>query len=191
MRAVSGALAAAFADGTATLVTLVKLAFPSESLRLNTSNWHLEHESETYRGAAGLGNIAPIVDQPGELPGVQLELQQVDADMIAVALDQEDEVQGAGVTISTAILGGEPLAILDVEPDWVGYGDVMLIAEDGEKATIGMTAESKGVDLLRGNPLVYNHADQVSLYPGDRAFEYVASQADKPVVWPTREWFLK
>ena len=29
------------------------------------------------------------------------------------------------------------------------------------------------------------------LYPGDRAFEYVVDQANKPIVWPSKEYFQK
>jgi hypothetical protein len=187
MRTLDPAVVAAFESGEVTLVTLVSIAFPSQTLRLNSSNWELVWEDHTYIGANGLGSISPITDQPGELPGIQLELLGASSDLIAVALDEEDEVQGALVTISTAILGGDPLAIIDVELDWVGYGDTMSITEDGEKCSIVMTAESKGVDLLRGNPLLYNDADQRSLYAGDRIFQYVNAQSDKNVVWPTKE----
>jgi hypothetical protein len=191
MRTLDPAVVEAFESGHVTLVTLVSIAFPSQTVRLNSSNWELEWEGHTYLGANGLGYISPITDQPGELPGIQLELLNVDSNWVAVALDEEDEVQGALVTISTAILGGDPLAILDVELDWLGYGDTMSITEDGEKCSIVMTAESKGVDLLRGNPLLYNDADQRSLYENDRIFQYVNSDADKPVIWPKREWFFK
>ena len=34
-------------------------------------------------------------------------------------------------------------------------------------------------------------ADQQAIYPGDRAFEYVVDQSDKPVVWPSREYFFQ
>jgi hypothetical protein len=47
------------------------------------------------------------------------------------------------------------------------------------------------VDLLSGNPSTYSDADQQAIYPGDRAFEYVVDQSDKPVVWPSREYFFQ
>ena len=33
-------------------------------------------------------------------------------------------------------------------------------------------------------------SDQQAVAPGDRAFEYVISQANTPVVWPTKDWFI-
>jgi hypothetical protein len=191
MRAVSAGLTAALAAGTAVVITLVKMEFPSATIALNSSNLDLDHDGTTYLGAHGLGAISSITDQPTELPGLQLEMQNVDSSLIALALDDADEVQGSLVTVMTAWLDTATHQIVEVETDWTGYADRMLISEDGEKSSIGLTAESKGVDLLRGNPLVYSDGDQKSLYPADRAFEYVTSQADRPVVWPKREWFFK
>lgn len=191
MRAVSAALVAAFAAGTAVLATFVKIEFPGGTIALNSTNWTFSHGGTDYLGAAGLGEITPIADRPGELPGVQLSMLNVDSSLIAIALDDVDEVQGSLVTISTAVIDSTTYQIVDLVTDWVGYADTMPISEDGTTATISLTAESKGVDLLRGNPLTYSDGDQKSLYPADRAFEYVVSQADRPVVWPSRTWFFK
>ena len=57
--------------------------------------------------------------------------------------------------------------------------------------TVTATAESTAVDLLRGSAMTYSDGDQQSLYPGDRAFEYVVDQANKPIVWPSKEYFQK
>jgi hypothetical protein len=191
MRSISAAAVTALAAGHAVIVSLVKLAFPSGTIALNSSTHNLTYDGNTYLAASGLGKISPITERPGEMPGVQLELLQIDSAMISLALDDADQVQGTLVTISTAILDSTTYQIVEVEVDWVGYADKMTIVEDGEKATIGMTAESKAVDLLRGQSLLYTDADQKALYPADEAFEYVVSQSDQPVVWPTREWFFK
>lgn len=191
MKSLSAPVVTALSAREVALVTLVKLAFSSGTILLNSSNWNLTYAAETYLGAAGLGTISVISDQPGELPGLQLELMRVDSAYISMALDDADVVQGAAVTISTAIMDVANMTILHVEPDFTGYGDTMAIAEDGQSCSISMTVESKGVDLLRGNPLTYSDADQQSLASGDRYFEYVADQADKPVVWPSRAYFFR
>lgn len=191
MRTLDPAVVAAFASGNVILATLVKIEFPGSTILLNSTSWNLLWAAETYLGAANLGEISPINDQPGELPGVQLAMIGVDSSLVSLALDDVDIVQGSVVTLSTAIIDSTTHQILDVETDWIGYADTMPIDEDGQQATIALTAESKGVDLLRGNPLTYSNSDQKSVYPTDRAFEYVVSDADKPVVWPKREWFFK
>lgn len=191
MKSLSDPVLAALASASAVIVTLVKLEFPSGTVALNSSNWALSHGGTTYQGAAGLGATGAITDKASEIAGIQLEINRVDSTYIALALDDADEVQGSAVTISTAIFDPATYTILHVETDWTGYADTMQISEDGETCSIAMTAESKAVDLLRGNPLVYNNADQQALVSGDRIFEYVESQADKPVVWPAREHYFR
>lgn len=191
MKSLSAPVLTALAASELALVTLVKLEFPSGTIALNSSNWTFTYGGTEYKGAAGLGAVASVVDKPGELPGLQLEIQRVDTTYLALALDDADEVQGAVVTISTAILDKSDYTVLHVEPDFTGYADTMSIGEDGETCSIGMTVESKGVDLLRGNPLTYSDGDQQSLVPGDTYFEFVADQTDKPVVWPSREYLLR
>ncbi len=38
--------------------------------------------------------------------------------------------------------------------------------------------------------MTYSNVDQQALYPGDRAFEYVLSQANKPIVWAGKQWLI-
>lgn len=191
MRALDAGVTAAFASGEVALVTLVKLEFPSGTICLNSSTYDLAFGGDTYLAAYGLGRVSAVTDKPGDVGGLQLEIIKVDATMVALALDDADEVQGSVVTLRTAVLDSTTHQIIDAPLDWVGYADTMSIGEDGKTASIGVTAESKAVDLLRGNPLVYNDPDQQSLTSGDRYFEYVVSQADQPVVWPSRQWFFQ
>jgi len=191
MRTLSAPVLAALAGGHAVLVQLVKMDFTSGTVALNTSTWTLVYDGVTYLGAYGLGTISAIVDRPGELQGLRLEMAAGDAARISLALDASDEVQGTVLTIRTAIIDSSSYTILDAPVDWLGTIDTMTIAEDGDKAVISATAESKAVDMLRGNPLTYSDADQQTLYSGDLAFEYVVEQADKPVIWPSREFYFK
>lgn len=191
MRSLAASVTAAFASGHVAIATLVKIEFPSGTIALNASTYDLTHGGTTYLAANGLGRISPVSNTPNEVAGLQLELLRVDSTYIGLALDDADEVQGSVVTISTAILDSTTHQILDVLTDWVGYADTMTISEDGQNASITLSAESKAVDLLRGSPLLYNDADQQSLVPGDLYFQYVASQSDTPITWPTREWFYK
>lgn len=191
MRTFAAGVSTALASGTAAIVQLVHMAFSSGVVALNSSNWTFTYSGVSYVGAYGLGSVSPVVDKPGEVQGLQLELAAGDSARLGLALDAADVVQGAVVTIRTAILDTSNYTILDAPTDWVGYCDTMSIVEDGEKAAVRVTVESKAVDLLRGNPLTYSDADQQTLYSGDLAFQYVVDQADKPVVWPAREWFFK
>jgi hypothetical protein len=182
---------AALAQGNVNLVQLLRLNFPNgEVVALNSSNIDFTHLGTVYKGAFGLGSISEIQDSPGEIKGIQFTLNGGSADLIAVALDDSKQWQGTSVEIRTAVLNDQ-YQIVDAPLAWSGLGDVMSIAEEDNTTVIQATAESSAVDFMRGDPLVYNHADQQVLYPGDLGFNLILSQVDKQVVWPSRSWFHK
>jgi len=189
MRTTSPDAAAALSAPVVRVVRFVYMAFAPTPIALNTSSWDFDYGGITYKGAYGLGSISTVDDSPGEIKGVQLELSGVSSDYIALALDDAAIVQGTPLTLRTAIIN-EAFEVVDAPIDWTGTLDTMSIQEDGDTCTIQVTAESSAVDLLRGAALTYSNADQQALAPGDRAFEYILSQANTPVVWPTKEWFI-
>lgn len=191
MRTIDSDAVTAMAGAAVALVQLVRIAPPSGDVLLASSNRDVVFDGLTYKGAFGLGSVSTITDKAGEAQGLSLQLAGGASATIAMALDAADEVQGAAVTIRSAIIDIADGAVLDAPIDWAGRADVMSIQEDGDTATVSLTAESNAVTLLRGTPSTYSHADQIALYAGDRAFEYVVSQADQVVVWPAREFFYQ
>lgn len=194
MKSYSAAILAALAGGHAAIVQLVLFEFPSGDIALNTSNYNLTWDGRTYMAAYGLGSVSPIKDSPGEIQGVTFEMDAGSSDMVSLAFDGTDQVQDTPATIMTAIVDTADLtqlSVLTAAVDWTGLCDVMRYEEDGQAATISMTAESKAVDLLRGNPSYYSDGDQQAAFPGDRAFEYTVSQAGQRIVWPSREYFFQ
>lgn len=191
MKTFSASVLAALAAGHVVLVQLVELQFPSGTIALNTSNWNLVWDDVTYRGAYGLGSVSVIKDSPGEIQGISMQMDGGDSSRLSLALDGSGEVQGTPAIIRTAIFDTSSMQILDASVDWSGKLDTMEIEDDGSTTTITATAESAAVDLLRGNPSTYSDADQQALYPGDLAMQYVVSQVDQPVVWPSREYFFQ
>ena len=190
MKTLNPAAMAVIGGQQVVLVQLVLMQFPGLTVALNSSNIDFEWEGITYRGAYGLGSVSVIDDSPGEVKGLQLTLSGVSSENISLALDDAAIVQGAPLTIRTAILDPVSYAVLDAPIDWRGKLDTMSIEEDGEKCTISATAESSAVDLLSRTALTYSDADQQYLYPGDLAFQYTTSNPNAPVVWPTKQWFI-
>jgi len=189
VKTLSGPTIAALSGRELSIVQLVYMEFPGFPIALNSSVMDFTYGGVIYRGAAGLGVINAIEDSPGEVKGLQLELSGVPTEYLVLALDDASIVQGAPITIRLAILDANN-QIVEAPIDWTGRVDTMGIEEDGETCSIGVTAESTAVDLLRGNALTTSNADQQYLYPGDRAFEYVESQANIPVVWPTKQLYM-
>lgn len=189
MRTLTAPTIAALNGSVLTIVQLVLIQFPSITVALNSANRDIDFAGVTYRGAAGLGTINPIEDSPGEVKGLQLEMSGVPTAYLSLALADSSLVQGSPLVIRLAILNAAG-QVLDAPIDWAGRMDTMSIEEDGSKCSIGVTAESSAVDLLRGNSLTTSDADQRFLFPGDLAFQYVNPQANVPIVWPTKQLFM-
>jgi len=189
LRTLSAPTLAALASGSVAIVQMVHLAF-SSPIALNLSNWNLTYGGVTYLAANGLGTISTLTDKPGEVQGITFELF-ADASYIALALDAADEVQGTVCTIRTAIIETTNYTVLDAPVEWLGRLDKMAIVEDGNQAGVQVSAESKAVDLMSGNPMFYSDADQRTVNAYDGSFKFVVSQSDKPVVWPAKEFFYQ
>jgi hypothetical protein len=191
MRSLSAPVLAALAGSEIGLAQLVRIQLTSGDVLLSSANRDITWDGLTYLGAYGLGTVSPVDDKPGEAQGLSLQLAGGSSADISRALDASDEVQGVTVEIRTAVIDLDTGEVLDAPIDFVGRADTMAIQEDGDRAVVTLTVESAAVDLLRGTPGTYSHADQVAAFPGDRAFEYVVSQADQLVIWPAREFFFK
>lgn len=185
MRSLSSAITSALASSSVRIAQLVEMQL-TQPLRLNTSPWDLAWSGNTWFATYGLGRIDPIEDSPGELKGLRFELSGVPSTVLATALSEP--IQGKPINIYTAVFDAQ-CQILDVLLDWSGRLDTMPIAEDGERATIAVTAEHIGVDLLRPAGINFSHQDQGRLHPGDQFFEYVIDQSDQQVVWPAAAFF--
>lgn len=191
MRILAAPVLAALASGSAVVVQLVQMAFSTVPVALNMSTWDLVWNSVTYKGAYGLGTISAVVDKPGDVQGITLEMSGGDAARISLALDDSDIVQGTPLTLRTAIMDPATYTILDAPADWVGTLDTMVIVEDGQQASIRVTAESNAVDLLRGTPQFYNDTDQRAINANDGSFRFVVDQIDKPLIWPAKSFFYQ
>jgi len=191
MKSLSTTVLAALAGNHVALAQLLSIDFAGGSVYLNTSNFDLTWLGITYKGGYGLGSISVVHDSPGQVQGMNLVLYGGDPLRLSLALDAADQVQGAVVTIRTAIIETVNYTILDAPVDWLGKCDTMSIGGDSMTENVAITVESKAVDLLRGSPSTYSDADQQLLYPGDLAFQYVVDQVDQPIIWPAREYFFK
>lgn len=156
-----------------------------------TTSTALNEPGTVYKGAYGLGTISAVVDKPGDVQGLTLEMSGGDAARISLALDDSDMVQGTPLTLRTAIMDPATYTILDAPADWVGTLDTMVIVEDGQQAAIRVTAESNAVDLLRGTPQFYNDTDQRAINANDGSFRFVVDQIDKPLIWPAKSFFYQ
>jgi hypothetical protein len=188
MRAISGAAATALTGPMVPGSVLVDMAL-SSPLRLCTGGWSLVWAGNTYTGVGSLGGIAPSEEQSGTPNQINFAISGVPLSQVSLVLSEA--VQGKAVTVRVAIMDPDTYAVLDAPIEWSGTLDTMVITEDGESATISVSAEHAGVDLLRAVPVRYTDTDQQRLFAGDLGFEFITDQADKTVIWPAASFFRR
>ncbi|MCW7541879.1 hypothetical protein OOT46_29200 [Aquabacterium sp. A7-Y] len=188
MRALSAAVTAALSGDRVVLGQLIYMAL-SEPVYLNTTGWDLTWDGKTWRGAGGVGRIDVLEDGPGEIKGTSFELPGVLSEYLALAL--AEPVQGRAVEVRTAIFDADTCQVLDAPIEWAGQLDIMSIVETLGTATIAVTAEHIGIDLLRPSSVRYSDADQRRLVPGDQGFEYVIDQTEQSIVWPAASFYRR
>lgn len=169
---------------------LIRFDFPSQTIGLNMSTYDVTYSNLVYRAGLGVVSISMPDNQPGEVPGLNVELAGAGAGMKAMALDQSDEWPKCLVKVYLGIFDDSFNIVLS-DLLWSGKGDTMKITGDHQSTVIPATAESSLVDLIRGNPLSYSQADQDIYSPGDKFFSNVLDQVDRPIIWPNKEFFKK
>lgn len=185
----SSATAVLAAGGTIPLALLVDMPDLDVPLHLCTGRWALTWSSTTYTAVGTLGTVEPAQESASGPRPLSLRLSGVPASMRAIALQQN--VQGKEVTLSLAIFDPATYQIADAVLEWAGTMDVMDWTDDGSMGVITVSAESAGVDLLRGVSVRYTDQDQQRLFAGDLGFEYVIAQGEKRIQWPAASFFRR
>ena len=120
--------------------------------------------STAYLGIGTLGSISPV-EETTDLAarGISMQLSGVPTAMLAVALTENYQGRECSVLFgalqSSGALVSSPVTIFS------GRMDVMSINDDGQNATIGMTAENKLVDFRRPREVRYTDQEQKNLFP--------------------------
>jgi hypothetical protein len=185
MRTLSAPALAALAGGTLPICLLVEMDL-TVPLYLNSANIDLTLGGATYLGSKGLGKVEAIRETPAEVAQLKFEISGVPSTSVALAL--AEPVQGKAVRVKRAIFDPATYQVLDIRQRWAGTLDVMGLSDSADSATISVTAEHAGIDLLRPVTSLYTHSEQQRLAPGDLAFQFVSDQADQRVVWPSARW---
>lgn len=185
MRSLSPATVAALQRSPLPLAMLVEMDL-TQPLYLNTSGLDLVLNGRTYLGTRGLGKVEALQDSPAEVKPLRFELSGVDSTRIALA--RTERVQGREVRILSAIFDPDTYQPLDVRLRWCGRLDVLAVEDGVPTATLQVTAEHAGIDLLRPVTSLYSDAEQRRLHPGDPSLQYMADQAEMRIVWPAASW---
>lgn len=164
-------------------VYLVRLEFPIETVRLNTSLYSLTYNSESYTGAGSLLRVGEIEESTDlKAVGVSLGLSGIDSSIYSNV--SGTAYQGSETSIYLGLLQSD-LSTFYGEPHEVfrGQMDVMTVSSDGETLDINLDVENIFADFERAVPSYYTPQYQKELFPDDTFCDYVASLQDKRVLW--------
>ncbi len=159
----------------------IKLNFDSGSLKLWTGYGDITVDSETYTGGGQFLAVSPV-EETVEVAarGVTMSLNGIDASLITLALTENYQTRSAKVflgVLSSGAVVADPYLVFD------GRMDVMTIDDNGETATISMTAESRLIDLERPKLRRYTSEDQKLNHPDDIGLDFVTSLQEKEIAW--------
>jgi len=138
--------------------------------------------STAYLGIGTLGSISPI-EETTDLAarGISMQLSGVPTAMLAVALTEN--YQGRECSVLFGALQASGALVSSPVTIFSGRMDVMSINDDGQNATIGMSAENKLVDFRRPREVRYTDQEQKNLFPSDKGLEFVTAIQEKQIYW--------
>jgi len=184
MRTLTAGAVSALSGGVVPVVMLVEMAF-SPALYLATSAVDIVWDSKTWLAAGSLGAVEAVRDSAGEAQALQFSLSGVPSEMLALVLGTS--ARNRSCVLRLAILNATTHAVEDVSTVGTFRLDQMTISG----ATVGVTAVPLARIFARPKPIRYTDGDQQLVSSGDRALEFVVSQANHQDVWPAASWFRR
>ena len=162
-------------------IILASLAFTTP-VNLWSGYGTITYAGTGYLGIGTLGTISPV-EETTDLAarGITMQLSGVPTALIAVAL--AENYQGKACEIYFGALDSSGVLVTSPIKVFSGRMDVMSINDDGQNATIGMTAENKLVDFRRPREVRYTDEEQKALYPTDKGLEFVNAIQEKEIYW--------
>lgn len=185
----------------------VQLNFDSQQLNLWTGLGEISIDGNAYTGAGNFLQFSSI-EETSEIAarGATITLSGIPSDLLSLALSEP--YQGRVCRIYFGVLDAKTFYLLQENADLIedengvgigidfntaaddvitevfsGYIDQMDISEEANTSSIGLSVESKLIDLERARTFRYTSESQKAKYPNDLAFDFVEDLQDKKFSW--------
>lgn len=214
-RGITDQLASAFASGAIQPFWLLELGFTSGTDYFAGLDHDVDALGHTYTRGLGVMSISPIEDTGDSVQGLQVQVAGALSANIALALTERVQgrpivlrsglvvqasearwVDSSGIFRSWVTSTGAPATwgtdgpTLLIDPNvWAGTMDTLTIDGRDDSMVVTISAEHPLATWDRPRPVRYTHAQQQLMHPGDLGLEYVASLAEKQIVWPGKAFF--
>lgn len=107
-----------------------------------------------------------------------------------LALGLVEDISEAPVRVYTAWVDPDTGVVADASSDWAGALNVPAI-EDGDDATLIVTAEHRGSIAQRPKPSRYTNDEQRRIDPTDSCLDFDPGTDAANIVWPAASLFYK
>lgn len=160
----------------------IKAQFLEGDVRLWTGIGEITLNSEVYTGSGSLMDIG-VVEETAEIKATNLNitLSGLDSTFLSVALNTN--YQNRKFTCFLGMLDSSNQVISSVYQLFEGRMDSMTISDDSSDIAIGLTVESRLIDLEKPNETRYTSEEQKRLFPNDKGLDFVADLQDKNINW--------
>ncbi len=175
---------------------LVELEFPAGTERLWTGSGTLPTlDGREWQGVGALGQISPIKDSEtlaanDVVVGIRRAADGVDLDPAAFAAavnaERNLDIYNRAIRVYLQVFEPATYALVgNPEPEFIGLMSHIVTRREGTQAVeISIHCESLFAEGRKPAHIHYTAADQEARFSGDRAFEYIAANIDRDLVWP-------
>jgi hypothetical protein len=162
-------------------ILLASFSF-STPLRLWSGYGTITVGAVTYQGIGTLGTISPV-EETTDLAarGINFQLSGIPSAYVAIALTEN--YQGKECSVLFGALDATGAIVSSPVTIFAGRMDVMSVNDDGQEASIIMSAENKLVDFRRPREVRYTHEEQQNLFSTDLGLEFVNAIQEKQIYW--------
>ncbi len=159
--------------------------FRVQTLRLWTGFGPIEWAGKTYLGNGWLYEPSAIREAvDGIASGLTVTIAAIPTSMISLALT---ECQQSGIGRLHSAFFNEAGTLLDVDTDFVGSLDKVILDEDESTSLLKLTYESRHMRTRSSRERRWNNESQKADYPEDRGFEYGPYLQQQRLYWGRHE----
>jgi len=156
--------------------------FSGGAVRVSTSNHPIVWAGETWTGLGDFLGVSPMQETSGiRANGIVFTLSGVPSNLIAEVIANRS--RGRVCSLWFGCFDGSGTLLADPVQIFAGRMDQPSISDQGETATVSLSAESRLADLQRNRERRFTDLDQKNLFPGDKGLAYIAALQEMEINW--------
>ncbi len=163
-------------------ILLAEFEFVSQTLRLWSGAGDITWNGETWSGTGDFGTVTSVEETIAlEAKGLDFRLDGIPAEVVSTVFGET--YRGRPARLWLGFLDSARNVLADPIGPFGYLMDTMDIQEAPESASVVLHTENRLRVLNQSSSRRSTHEDQQIDYPGDKAYEFVASLQDKELTW--------